>query len=93
MMAGLEGGQININQAAQPSTVVNLQAQVRVRLGALGRAFSQRSEEARTSHGAHRLALATLALQDALDQVAAAEQAQNTMLLSSTRAPYHYKCA
>lgn len=40
-----------------------------MRLGALGRAFSRRSDEARTSHEAHKLTLAVLGLQDALAQV------------------------
>jgi hypothetical protein len=43
-------------------------SQLRVRLGALSRAFSRRSDDARVSHEAHRIALATLALQAALEQ-------------------------
>ena len=42
--------------------------QLRVRLGALSRALTRRSNEAAASHGAHRIALATLALQAALEQ-------------------------
>ncbi len=44
-------------------------AQVRLRLGALGRAFSLRSEQARTSHEAHQVASAALGLVDALSTV------------------------
>jgi hypothetical protein len=46
----------------------HLSAQLRVRLGALSRAFTRRSDESAASHGAHRIALATLALQAALEQ-------------------------
>ena len=43
--------------------------QVRLRLGALGRAFSRRSEQTRVSHEAHQIALATFGLTDALATV------------------------
>ena len=42
---------------------------MRLRLGALGRAFSKRSEETRVSHEVHQIALATLSLTDALATV------------------------
>ena len=40
-----------------------------MRLGALGRAFSKRSEQTRVSHEVHQIALATFGLTDALDTV------------------------
>ena len=43
--------------------------QVRLRLGALGRAFSARSEQARVGHEAHQVASAALGLADALSAV------------------------
>ncbi|KAK9804866.1 hypothetical protein WJX72_009060 [[Myrmecia] bisecta] len=41
---------------------------VRIKLNALGQAFSQRSQERHTSHTAHKLALGTFALESALCQ-------------------------
>jgi hypothetical protein len=41
--------------------------QVRLNVNALSKAFSQRSEERRSSHTAHKLALGTFALEAALD--------------------------
>jgi hypothetical protein len=40
-----------------------------LRLGALGRAFSARSEQARLGHEAHQVATAALGLADALSTV------------------------
>jgi hypothetical protein len=64
-------------------TMTGCVVQLRVRLGALSRAFTRRSDESAASHGAHRIALATLALQAALEQarIAAAPTLQCPELL------------